>query len=539
MKIKITAKNYRCFTEKNPLEFEVSIGDTIGFIGVNNAGKSTPHRFIYEFRNLFYELQRPDFYCSFLDKAGGGINLNGVVDSLEIFNFNNNRDVLIKIEIIETKLEIPEQLKMIKLTLNRKSTKSSYVGVKIDQLDPVLNKQKNNYRNQRYDNLNNRFVSLNFAGNQNAFLDTKLTADIFDYLYKSLYIGAFRNTINSGRGSYLDLDIGIGFIENWDQWSEGDNILNQQEIANLVLELENLLGLKNLQITANRGNNGLNINFDGRKYRLDNLGSGIAQIIVVLGNILTSQKRLVLIDEPELNLHPSLQLKFMTLIEKYCEGVIFSTHSMGLARSCANHLYSVKKDDDGSSKIEKWENQTHPLEIIGELSYSSWMDIGVEKILLCEGTSDLKCFKHILKQLKMEHKVLLVPLGGGSLINAKTGEELNELNRLGCPLYCIIDSEKNSEKEEISQERADFVKNCEKAKITIHVLEKRAIENYFTKDALREVFGCELRPLEPFEKLNNHEKAWAKNQDHKIFSKIDWEEIKTFDFFHIFKKLSD
>ena len=60
----------------------------------------------------------------------------------------------------------------------------------------------------------------------------------------------------------------------------------------------------------------------------------------------------LLIDEPELNLHPALQLDFLTTLARYAEeGVWFSSHSIGLARSAAPKVYGVVRMGEGDSDI--------------------------------------------------------------------------------------------------------------------------------------------------------------------------------------------
>lgn len=50
--IEIIVKNYRCFTEANPLRFTIDKGFT-AFIGPNDSGKSAALKFLVEFRNLW------------------------------------------------------------------------------------------------------------------------------------------------------------------------------------------------------------------------------------------------------------------------------------------------------------------------------------------------------------------------------------------------------------------------------------------------------------------------------------------------------
>jgi len=51
----------------------------------------------------------------------------------------------------------------------------------------------------------------------------------------------------------------------------------------------------------------------------------------VLGNAALKKPSFILIDEPEISLHPSLQLKFLMKLAGYAsEGVVFATHNIGL-----------------------------------------------------------------------------------------------------------------------------------------------------------------------------------------------------------------
>ena len=64
----------------------------------------------------------------------------------------------------------------------------------------------------------------------------------------------------------------------------------------------------------------------------------------------------VLIDEPELNLHPSLQLDFLTTLAGYTSaGILFATHSLGLARAGAEQIYSVRREQQGVSDVRELE----------------------------------------------------------------------------------------------------------------------------------------------------------------------------------------
>src|SRR5205823_7052688 len=114
-----------------------------------------------------------------------------------------------------------------------------------------------------------------------------------------------------------------------------------------------------------------------------------AQFIVTLANIAKGQPTYVLIDEPESNLHPSLQLDFLMTVGSYAsEGVVFATHSIGLARASADRIYSVQKSADGTSPVSPLEKTSGLVEFLGELNFSGYRELGFSKILLVEGPTE-------------------------------------------------------------------------------------------------------------------------------------------------------
>lgn len=147
----------------------------------------------------------------------------------------------------------------------------------------------------------------------------------------------------------------------------------------------------------------------------------------------------VLIDEPELGLHPSLQLSFLAEIGRLAKsGLLFSTHCVGLARACANRLYSINKIEQGRSKVTNYERTPNLSEFLGSLNYSSYHALGFDVLLLVEGATEIKVFQQLLKKIDLDHKVLLLPLGGSQLINRNRELELGELKRITPNIYAIV-----------------------------------------------------------------------------------------------------
>jgi hypothetical protein len=96
MHVELTIKNYRCFPDSNPLHFEIREGFT-AFVGVNNSGKSSILRFLYEFRNLFAQLRDPNGLLNLLRGSRNGLPLaSSIKDTTEIFCDSNDRDLILE-----------------------------------------------------------------------------------------------------------------------------------------------------------------------------------------------------------------------------------------------------------------------------------------------------------------------------------------------------------------------------------------------------------------------------------------------------------
>jgi ABC-type dipeptide/oligopeptide/nickel transport system ATPase subunit len=108
------------------------------------------------------------------------------------------------------------------------------------------------------------------------------------------------------------------------------------------------------------------------------VGSGLAQFIISLAHAAMKRPRYVLIDEPESNLHASMQLSFVTSLTSYATGgLLFASHNLGLARSAADRVYVVDRKKDGTvSRITNLETKGTLSEIAGELNFSAYQELG-------------------------------------------------------------------------------------------------------------------------------------------------------------------
>ena len=209
--------------------------------------------------------------------------------------------------------------------------------------------------------------------------------------------------------------------------------------------------------------------------------------------------------------------------------MLFSTHNIGLARASADRIYSIVRIAEGHSRVTKYENTPNLPEFLGALSYSSYQALGFDRVLLVEGVTEVRTIQQLLRKVKKEHRILLLPLGGGQLISAGREAELAEIRRITPHVSVLIDSERTTLGAELDTDRKAFIDSCIKLDFHYCVLERRATENYLTEAAIRRVRGVKYSALSHFAKLTEVANGWAKSDNWRIAAEVDWSDIKDTD----------
>jgi energy-coupling factor transporter ATP-binding protein EcfA2 len=518
MQLQFSLRNYRCFSGTNPATFTIDDEGPTAFVGPNNAGKSTLVRFLYEFRKLF-ELLRDPAAWGFSINQYRSHAFNGTVEDIEVFNNSNTGPLVVEISSRDDIDSSKECLCSITIEYTRKKPGN----FRITKYKTNFERQFGRERDIHI--LDGRHVDVD--GNRVSI--SELYEKVYG-LHDVMYIGPYRNMINiGGSGSYHDIHIGEQFIDKWEKMRFG----SRQEIAACGVvkrSIESLLGYRDIEILPSKITKSLQIEIDGKVYRLHELGSGISELILILVNAALSRPGYILIDEPELHLHPSLQSKFMFALESLSRlGVVYSTHSIGLARSTALHTFAVHNRSDGHY-VSRMHSYRHLPELLGEMSFSTYREMGFDSILLVEGVHDVKVMQHFLRLLGKEMKYVLIPLGGDAMINSTVAHELSEMQRIAGTVCAIIDSEKKSLNSPLDTNRVDFGQVCANLSISCCVLERRKTENYFPTKAIVEAFGDgEYEELGHFGHLDDAKKKWSKKHNWLIAEKMKWSDIESTD----------
>lgn len=528
--VNISLKNYRCFEDTSPLSADVGSGFT-ALVGPNNCGKSSFLKFFYEYRSIFqFDISQ---LVTILNQTLG-IGFQGIGDPQEIPCNFNQRDGSIIFKFNKSDI-----------TLARSETGGPYYN-SIELIFDWNRKNPGTLTGEfRIDgrkipkDQNASFATdgLHIKRHHDNIFYMKPILDEVRKLGNSIYLGPFRNAINQGGGDYFDLSIGDQFIKIWNEWKTGPERQKNLAIEKVTEDIRNIFEFRKLEIGATSNGKELHINIDGYPYKLRELGAGLAQFILVFANAAIKQPSYIFIDEPELNLHPSLQVDFLTSLASYAsQGIVFCTHSIGLARVVADRIYSLQRSGN-AVRCAKFEQTPNYAEFVGEMSFASYKELGFERILLVEGQSEVKVMHQFLRMLKKDHKVVVIPLGGSQMVKGGVEQELAELKRITANVSAIIDSEKKDLATEPDQARKDFADCCGRLGIDLLLTEFRATENYFTEAAIKRAISPACRALAPYELLKGSSAQWPKSQNWRIAREMQWEDIQDTDLGRFLKTL--
>ena len=500
-KIDVTLTHYRCFHDTSPIKFSLEPGKTIALIGMNNAGKSALMRFFYEFKAVLSNCSSgswtgagpiPETVKEITSEAADP-NMGGRYGLGDLLDLYPNRN----------------SSKPIKFAFEWNGTSCNFEISKVSaQHSPILKKVI-----------------------RSSSATTDIGADVIEQFQNTLYFGAHRNLVNEGAGggAYFDLSVGTAFTSEWNYLKNGAGTQSAHDALKAEKLIANLLDWSTLSINASDDKKQIYLTKDGvSRFAISELGAGISELVLCIVTAAIKKPSWILIDEPESHLHPALQVKFVEALSSLAShGVMFTTHSIGLARTCADSILVVEQDKEGRSTLRPFESVNNFSQLMGELSFSQFHELGFNKLLLCEGVTEVKTLRQILRHWKLDASVLLVPLGGTSLIDSKRQDELSEFKRFGVEVFVIVDSERDSA-ETSKADRTKFIVQCEKLFGEGHAMQTkyRATENYFTAEAISKAMRSDkYTPLEPFQNSKNLALFWGKNQNWRVaaeMTKDDW-----------------
>jgi predicted ATP-dependent endonuclease of OLD family len=280
--------------------------------------------------------------------------------------------------------------------------------------------------------------------------------------------------------------------------------------------------------------NDVNLNFrrdNSEWFSAHDCGLGLQDLLILLYFIVSPDYNILLIEEPESHLHPAMQRKLLEFCKKAKnKQFFFSTHSsVFLDLTLVDTILHTEMTEEG---IEV-SNDTSRAAVLDSLGYSITDNLVSDLIILVEGPKDKPVIEEFLQKMGLysSYSIKIWPLGG-DIMDQLDLTVFSEKYKI----IALIDTDPKSRKV-----RSRFKTNCRTLKVDVHQLKYRAIENYFTLDALRGVFGNQvpkhLTTIETDELLEKQIGFNVKMKNYNIAKLMTVEDIKNTDLYGFLEKV--
>jgi energy-coupling factor transporter ATP-binding protein EcfA2 len=292
----------------------------------------------------------------------------------------------------------------------------------------------------------------------------------------------------------------------------------------------------------------INVTVDGQLHLLSQLGSGIGEALIVLLVCKLSQggnppTDIVLLEEPELHLHPRMQRILLERLDSYGVQLIVTTHSPtvinALARRGARIFRTLFDETRRTIQVRAVAGLSESRALLEAIGATPADLLLADKVPWVEGPSDIPVFKSWLAKtgLLQTQNVAVLSIGGNDA--ASDNFDPSQLAVTHPRMFAILDSERKDQHLPVDPVKLKIQKKLLTAGIDCHLTERRATENYFTERALQTV-SPGLKALGPFDDpalLQQRGQQFSKYKNGLVAQGMDWHDLRSTDIGSFIDKL--
>ncbi len=232
---------------------------------------------------------------------------------------------------------------------------------------------------------------------------------------------------------------------------------------------------------------------------------------------------IIAFEEPEISLHAGAQRKMWALITNLSQiiqqQIFVTTHSTIFIDENVENIYLVKKKG-GETTVTPPRLNTEILKTMG-IRGSDYFHS--DALIFVEGLSDYKVFRSWAEAIPPDSwegiYFTFIPLGG---LSALSDYKHEDFLRLTHRIYCIIDSDKSSRSSKVKSVSREIIEKVQQLGGKIKMLNVRSLENYFTEEAVREVWPNGITVIDstkfgdPYTDMENHLRE-IKREDNRVY----------------------